>query len=180
MLDTYVALLRGINVGGKHKLPMKDLVAMFGEAGCVEVHNFIQSGNVIFRADTGVAATLPGVIAAGIVERFGFKAPVMLRTVEQMGAVIANNPFFAAGADEGSLHVVFLADLPSDERVAGLDGARSAPDEFVVRGQEIYLRLPKGAAETKLTNAYFDSRLATISTGRNWRTATKLLALMRG
>ena len=65
------------------------------------------------------------------------------------------------------------------ESVASLDPQRSAPDRYIVRGQEIYLHLGRSAADTKLTNAYFDSRLATISTGRNWRTVTKLVELMR-
>jgi uncharacterized protein (DUF1697 family) len=179
VIDTYVALLRGINVGGKNKLPMKALVEMFEAAGCTDVRHFIQSGNVIFRADTAVAATLPERITAAIGEQFGFKPPVILRSVEQMDMVIANNPFITSGADESSLHVVFLAHMPTDERVAGLDTARSGTGQFVVRGQEIYLCLPQGMAETKLTNAYFDARLATISTMRNWRTTTKLRDLMK-
>jgi uncharacterized protein (DUF1697 family) len=93
---------------------------------------------------------------------------------------VANNPFLAAGAADETLHVLFLADPPSPRRVADLDPDRSPPDAFVVLGQEVYLRLPHGAARTKLTNAYFDARLATTSTGRNWRTVTKLLALMEG
>jgi uncharacterized protein (DUF1697 family) len=78
-----------------------------------------------------------------------------------------------------SLHVLFLADLPEASRVAVLDPERSPGDEYIVRGREIYLRLTTGAANTKLTNAYFDSKLATVSTGRNWRTVTKLLELMK-
>ena len=180
MPETYVALLRGINVGGKNKLPMKDLSAMFVEAKCADVRPFIQSGNIIFCASGGVTTKLPGLIAAQIAKRFGYAIPVILRTVEQIGAVLRANPFLEAGAPEAELYVAFLADIPSKTRVQDLDADRSPPDTFEVRGQEIYLRLPNGAARSKLTNAYFDSKLATTSTIRNWRTVAKLFELMRG
>ena len=178
--DTYVALLRGINVGGKNKLPMKDLAEMFAAAGCKEVRTFIQSGNVIFRCPRGASARLLEVISAKIAARFGHKPPILLRTPEQLEHVLRNNPFLKAGAPEEELHVLFLADMPAAARVKELDPDRSPPDEFEVRGQEIYLRLPNGAADSKLTNAYFDSKLATCCTSRNWRTVNKLLELMRG
>jgi uncharacterized protein (DUF1697 family) len=177
-LDTYLALLRGINVGGKNKLPMKDLIEIFVSHGCENVLSYIQSGNIIFRSGPSVAAEIPTVIAAQITARFGLRVPVVLRTVEELRHVALNNPFLQAGAAEDTLHVMFLADLPSAQRVASLDPDRSPPDAFQVLGREIYLHLPKGVADSKLTNAYFDSKLATTSTGRNWRTVCKLLAMM--
>jgi len=180
MSVTYLALLRGINVGGKNKLPMKDLVDVFVEACCDDVRTYIQSGNVIFSADPRVAAGLPVIVATRIAERFGCRTPVLLRTVEQLRDVILNNPFLPAGAAEETLHVLFLADLPSPRRVDDLDPDRSPPDSFIVRGQEIYLQLPRGVAPSRLTNDYFDSKLATTTTARNWRTVTRLLDLMGG
>jgi uncharacterized protein (DUF1697 family) len=97
-----------------------------------------------------------------------------------MEAVVRGNPFLARGIDADWLHVAFLARTPSRTATALLDPRRSHPDEFVVRGADIYLHLPNGAARTKLTNAYFDSTLKTISTGRNWRTVLALLELARG
>ncbi len=180
MSAPYVALLRGINVGGKNKLPMKDLLDLFVQAGCRDARAYIQSGNVIFRADADIVASLPGAITARIAERFGYRVPVLLRTTDEIGDVIRHNPFIAAGAAEEMLHVLFLADRPSAANVDSLDPDRSPPDAFNVRGQEIYLWLPNGAGRTKLTTTYFDAKLATISTGRNWRTVTTLFALMAG
>jgi uncharacterized protein (DUF1697 family) len=174
---TYVGLLRGINVGGKNMIPMTDLVSMFAEAGCMDVRTYIQSGNVIFRAAPEECSRLPGRITAAIAKRFGYSVPLVLRTTEELASVISNNPFLRVGAAEDELHVVFLADLPAAGCVAALDPNRSPPDAFVVSGREVYLRLPNGAARTRLTNAYFDSKLATTSTGRNWRTVIKLLGL---
>lgn len=173
-----VAFLRGINVGGKNKLPMTDLREMFVAAGCCEVRTYIQSGNVIFQADPDVLASLPSAVSALIAERTGYRVPVVVRSTEQLATVIHNNPFLTVGAAEETLHVLFLADRPSVASIATLDPDRCPPDAFVVQGQEIYLHLPNGMARTKLTNEYFDSRLSTVSTARNWRTVTTLLDLM--
>lgn len=178
MPATHVALLRGINVGGKNKLPMKDLVEMFLESGCGGATAYIQSGNIMFTATPVLASRLSARIAAQIKRRFAYDVPVVLRTADQLAKVVSSNPFLKAGTDENHLHVMFLAGAPDPERVRTLDPGRSVPDQFIVHGQEIYLRLPHGAGRSKLTNQYFDSRLATVSTARNWRTVTKLLELM--
>jgi len=174
-MATQVALLRGVNVGGKNKLPMRDLADMFATAGCENVRTFIQSGNVIFTASRKVSARLAAVVAEGISERFGYRTPVILRTLQELREVVSNNPF---PQGEERLHVMFLKERPSAERVAALDPKRSAPDAFIVRGADVYLHLPNGAGVSRLTNAWFDSKLTTVSTLRNWRTVTKLLALM--
>jgi uncharacterized protein (DUF1697 family) len=180
MSETYLALLRAVNVGGKNKLPMKVLVEICKEAGCKNVRTFIQSGNVIFDATSRAQAQLPGKIASLIAERFGYRTPVIVRSLNQISDVVANNPFLEQGGAEEALHVLFLADVPAAEVVAGLDPNRSPGDAFIVRGQEIFLKLTNGVADCKLTNNYFDKKLGTISTGRNWRTVTKLLELMKG
>jgi uncharacterized protein (DUF1697 family) len=179
MPATHVALLRGINVGGKNPLPMKELAEEFVAAGCEHVRTFIQSGNVIFSAPRGKdESELARLLGARLAERFGYTAPLILRTTEELRAAIANNPYLALGAPEEMLHVMFLTATPEAARVEKLDPHRSPGDTFVVVGREIYLRLPTGMARTKLTNAYFDSALGVISTARNWRTTTKLLDLM--
>lgn len=180
MPPTYLALLRGINVGGKNKLPMKELVQLFVETGCGDVRSYIQSGNVVFTADSQPAETVAARVTAAIAERFGYEVPILLRTAEQVRDVLSNNPFLHAGAAEDALHVLFLADSPAPHRIDALDPNRSRPDAFVVRGKEVYLWLPHGVARTRLTNDYFDSKLATTSTGRNWRTVIKLFELMNG
>ena len=179
-MATHVALLRGINVGGKNRLPMGDLAQMFVAAGCADVRNYIQSGNVIFRASHDKAEKLPGVIGKRIAEAFGYRVPVVLRTAAQLGEVIQDNPFLKAGAPEATLHVMFLASLPEAGKIAALDPGRSPHDAFFVRDREIYLHLPNGVADSKLTNAWFDSKLATTGTSRNWRTVLKLHEMMQG
>jgi uncharacterized protein (DUF1697 family) len=176
--DFYVALLRGINVGGKHKLPMKALVEIFSNCKCSEVRTFIQSGNVVFTAPADAAAKLPALLAKKIEEQFGFAVPVLLRSRDELARALRANPFLRGGLAESALYVYFLADRPSAQAVKLLDPQRFAPDEFRIVGREIYLHLPHGMARTKLTNAYFDAKLSTVCTARNWATAQKLLEMM--
>jgi uncharacterized protein (DUF1697 family) len=173
-----LALLRGINVGGKNKLSMRDLAALFEEAGCENVSTFIQSGNVLFTASPAVSKDLASAIAAKIEKQFGYKTPVILRTAKELRDAIRNNPFLRSEYIEDHLHVMLLADRPDKVKIAALEPDRSPGDAFTVLGQEIYLQLPNGMGRTKLSNAWFDSKLATTSTCRNWRTVTKLLELL--
>jgi len=178
--EVCVALLRGVNVGGRNKLPMKLLANIVEAVGGGSAATYIQSGNVVFEATRDRQKELPAAIAAAIADEAGITTPVLLRTLAQLRRVVAGNPYLERGRDPAQLHVAFLAEQPGAERVATLDPERSPPDEFSVGGCEIYLWCPHGMARTKLTNAYFDSRLGTTSTMRNWRTTQKLLALAEG
>ena len=173
MSERRVALLRGVNVGGKNKLPMASLAKLFAAAGCTDVVTFIQSGNVVFSASAAIAKRLPDALAEAIEGAHGFRSPVILRTAGELVAAERANPFPGTEA----VHIAFLADAPTPAAVKSLDPKRSPPDRFVVRGREIYLHLPNGGGQTKLTNAYFDRTLDTVSTIRNWNTLTKLIAL---
>ncbi len=178
--DVSIALLRGINVGGKNMLPMQELSALFVEAGCEDVRTYIQSGNVVFRTGSAVGEEISSTISASILSRFGYRVPVITRTARAFLEIVQANPFLEAGAEADKLHVMFLAELPESASVESLNPQRSPGDEFAVLGREIYLHCPNGVARSKLTNSYFDSRLSTISTTRNWRTVRKLLELAAG
>src|SRR5258708_3877527 len=176
-----LALLRGANVGGKCKLTMRELVEIFAEAGCAQIKTYIQSGNVVFCSERD-ADTLERSLANRIEERFGFRTVVILRTAAEMREVLRRNPFEGAvknnGLDQKNLHVLFLKDVPTLESVQKLNPERYAPDRFSAQGQNVYLLLPNGVARTKLTNAYFESRLSTVSTARNWNTVQKLCQML--
>jgi uncharacterized protein (DUF1697 family) len=171
----HIALLRGINVGGNNKLPMKDLARFFTDAGCTDVHTFVQSGNVIFEPGKRELKKLAERIEHSISQEFGFRSPVLVRSAEELNRAVRANPLNEA---EDALHLVFLADLPDPAAAQSLDPARSPGDRFIVQGREIYLHLPKGVAKTRLTNTWFDTKLRTTSTMRNWRTVLKLLELV--
>ena len=176
----YVALLRGINVGGGNTLLKHELVAIFAEAGCEDVRTYIQSGNVVFRASPELADGLPARMTNAIAAKHGFQIPVVMRTASDFDQTVRGNPFLAAGADPAKLHVGFLADTPDPARVATLDPDRSPPDTFEVRGDVIYLHFPDGVARSKLSNDYFDRTLGTVCTLRNWRTVCKLHEMASG
>lgn len=177
-MPRYVALLRGINVGGKNRLPMTELAAIFERLGAAHVRTYIQSGNVLFEASARTAAGLPSAVAAAIEERYGYRVPVVLRSASELARALEANPFLQRGVAPEALHVAFLAAEPTTGQLAALDPARSAPDAFEVHGREIYLHLPNGGARSKLTNDYFDRTLGTVSTIRNWRTVDALAALL--
>jgi len=176
-----VALLRGVNVGGKNLLAMRELAGMFAGAGCVDVVTYIQSGNVVFGAPGECVVGLAEGMEAEIAERFGIRSPVVLRTAAEMQRAYAGNPF--VGAPEEMLHLYFLRDEPDEPdgaKVKGLDPERSTGDSFAVRGREIYLHLPAGMARTKLTNGYFDKALGTVCTARSWKTVGRLVEMVGG
>jgi uncharacterized protein (DUF1697 family) len=176
----HVALLRGINVGGRRSLPMKKLAEAFEAAGCRDVRTYIQSGNVVFRAPPALAAKLEKSLPKAISKAAGFDVSVVLRSARELRDAVKKNPFLRQGSDEKLCHLLFLADVPESGRAKALDAERSHPDEFAVVGRDVYLKLPNGVARSKLTNAYFDSKLATVSTLRNWRTVLTLLEMAEG
>ena len=175
--STYIALLRGINVGGRNRLPMDDLKRMFKDAGCLSVRTYIQSGNVVFAATPDDSQRIRKTVAATVSDKTGTDIPIILRSVEELTQVVVANPFPSEPPDSRTLHVGFLANRPSSNLVSCLDPNRSPPDEFAVRGQEIYLRLPNGVARTRLTTAYLERVLATQGTFRNWKTVLNLLRI---
>ena len=173
----YVALLRGVNVGGKNKLLMADLRDIFTGAGCAAVQTYIQSGNVVFEAAQDLAERVPEIVTRAIRRRFGYETAVVVRSSEELRQVVASNPFDTSG-DPRFLHVAFLEDTPGAEAVSRLDPLRSPPDAFAVRGRNVHLHYPNGVARSKLTNEYLAAQLQTASTMRNWRTVLRLLEMV--
>lgn len=170
-MATYVALLRGVNVGGKNTVPMARLRATFESLGHGEVRTFIQSGNVVFTARRSVT---PKSLETAIAQEFGVATTVVLRTPGELEKVVKLNPF--PKADPAQLHVGFMVKKPAAAAVAKLDGEPFEPEAFAVRGREIYFHLPNGMGRTKLPG-YIDRRLEVPTTVRNWKTVNKLVAL---
>lgn len=170
----YVALLRGINLAGKRKVAMADLVRCFGDGGCEDVKTYINSGNVVFTSSSRSPKKLAAQLEGHIKEATGLVVPVVLRTAKEMRAVIAANPF--PDAEPSKLLVGFLADAPPAAAVDDLDKAVTAREGFVVSGREIYLNLPDGIGRSKAPQAL--DRIKVPVTARNWRTVTKLAEMV--
>jgi uncharacterized protein (DUF1697 family) len=170
----YVALLRGINVGGKAKVAMAALRDTCASVGCEDVVTYIQSGNVVLKSRL-TADKLRAALEAAIAREFGFNPAVMIRTAKEISAVVDRNPY--AGTDDKAVHVGFLHAVPNAATKKCLGAVDSAPEELTVVGREIYLHLPTGMGRAALPVQMERCLRPTPITVRNWRTVTKLVEL---
>jgi len=169
-----VALLRGINVGGRSPLAMADLRAIATDLGYDRVATYIQSGNLVLstgRSTTTVARELAAAIAASS----SVTPAVVVRNRRQLTAIVQGNPFLARGEDPAHLHVVFT-DGSAKALVANLDLPMYEPEAAIPAGPELHLLLPNGAGRSKLV-ADLARQKGPVGTQRNWRTVTTLLAM---
>lgn len=176
-MQNWIALLRGINVGGNSKVPMKDLKSWFEDAGCKHVRTYIQSGNVVFAASDALAAGIPEIIANRIKQELDVATWLVLRNQEELRGIVAGNPFAELNAPPTSVAVAFLTAPPSGNTLEFMEEHTDIPDRVVIAGQDVYLYLPGGFSGSKLNPKFFSKSLKH-GTTRNWRTVTKLLAMM--
>jgi len=178
-METYIALLRGINVSGQKMIPMDGLKTLFGKLGFTEVTSFIQSGNLIFQEKKAEdSLTLSKRIHKAIQKSYGFEVPVQIRTRDQLREIIQTNPFLKArGIDPKKLHTTFLAQVPDSEKRDALQKIRFDADQFRITGSEVYLYCPLGYGNSKVTNAFFENKLGVQATTRNWNTVQSLYRL---
>ena len=174
-MTKYIALLRGINVGGYTKIGMKDLRGLFADMGFESAQTYLQSGNVVFGAPDGQA---PAELAAGIEKRIesdlGVSVTVLLRTADSLARTLAANPYLDREDDPTKLHVTFLAEAPTAEQAGRLETPAAETAEFSLAGDEIHLHVPGGYGRTKLNNAFIERRLGMPATTRNWKTVNAL------
>lgn len=176
-MTSYVALLRGINVGGHRLIKMADLKGMFAAMDFDAVQTYIQSGNVVFRA-AEPEQSLRQRIEQRIEATFGFPVTVALRTADELARLIADCPFAPDALTDGErLHVALLADAPSPGGVERLLARKTEPDECRVLGREVYLLYRQEMRLTQLSNNLIESLLGVPATARNWRTITTLAAM---
>lgn len=171
-MTRYVALLRGVNVGGNRKVPMPELRQVFESQGFADVSTYIQSGNVLFSAEDRVS---PSDLEAAVADRFGIDVDVVLRTAADLYRIVDDNPFPVT--EIKPLHVGFMVKAPEAANLKLLDLAPFEPEAAEVRGSEIYFYLPNGIGRAKVP-AYVDRQLKVPTTVRNWNTTTKLLELV--
>ena len=173
---TVVALLRGINVGGK-RLLMKDLVRLCTSLGFLNVRTYVQSGNVVSESRSSDSAKIASVIQEGLKAEFALDVAVLVRDSSEVGRVVAQNPF--AKRDPSKLHVTFLSARPPNIPRNEIDDTADDHEEYSLSGREVYLFLPGGYGRSKLSNAFFEKVLKVSATTRNWRTVTSLLEMTR-
>ena len=176
-MNTWIALFRGINVGGNNPLPMKSLTALIEELGGTRVSTYIQSGNAVFRS-AGDAAALAKRIEAAVLKKHGFAPRVLLLTLKELAKAAGANPFPQAEAAPTSLHLAFLAERPKQPDLAGLNAIKLDAETFVLDGKIFYLFAPAGIGKSKLA-ARFEKLLGVTATARNWNTVVKLLDMAK-
>jgi uncharacterized protein (DUF1697 family) len=172
-VKVYVALLRGVNLGRHNRIAMADLRALIEELGFTDPRTHLQSGNAIFRA----ASDDPDEVARALESRL--TVPVMVRTPEELAAVVSGNPFADIATDGARLVVSFLSQAIDPGRAAEIEPSSVAPDRFHIAGREVYAWCPDGLQNSKLSYALWEKRFGVVATARNWNTVTRLLALAR-
>jgi uncharacterized protein (DUF1697 family) len=175
--NRYIALLRGINVGGKNKLPMATLRELIAGVGGSQVRTHLQSGNAVFRHEEEDPLLLAAELERALLAELGLTLSVLVRTEADLRRVVAANSFPMEDVDGSRFLVVFLSGPVPADRLAAIDPAAYAPDEFRPGEWEIYAHLPGGVRDSKLAGLFTDRRLGLVATARNWNTVTKLLAL---
>ncbi|MBJ6724931.1 DUF1697 domain-containing protein [Geomesophilobacter sediminis] len=173
-MHTYIALFRGINVGGKNMLPMKELVHVLERFGCEQVKNYIQSGNVVFQSRENLSHSFADVIGSDIAETHGFKPKVFLLGLDELQAALANNPF--STEDGKALHFFFLDAVPSHPDWETLAAVQSKSEQFKVIGKVCYLYAPDGIGRSKLASK-IEGCLGVPVTARNWNTMQELISM---
>ena len=161
-------MLRGINLGARNRVAMPALRELFEDMGFTDVETYVQSGNVVFSATSKPRGHA---IAKRVAKDLDVTSPVLVRSATELAKIVTGVPF---EGDAAAFHVTLLEDKPKAAAVKAIDAEKFAPDEFAVVGKDVYLRCPKGYGVSKLSNAFWEKKLGTVATTRNWKTITNL------
>lgn len=174
-MKTYIAFIRGVNVGGKSLLPMKTLVALLENLGLHNVKTYLQSGNAIFQSQEKDVPVLSRKISAEIKKSRGFEPRVLLLELAQLEKAAESNPFPEAASEPTTLHLSFLASVPSNPDLEALTSLKGRSERFLLKGNVFYLHAPDGIGRSKLATSA-ERLLGVPMTGRNWRTINEIIA----
>ena len=175
-MDKKIAILRGINVGGKCKILMADLKSMCENLGLENVTTYIQSGNLIFNSNQP-NYELENSLEKKINGKYGFNVPVIVRTKRELENSLKNNPFLNKGFDIKKLYLTFLKEKPKKENLEKTLTFSYEPDKFTISGKDAFIFCSEKYHTSKLTNNFFEKQLKVIATTRNWKTVLKLSEL---
>ena len=180
-MTTYVALLRGVNVGGHNMVAMLELRKLCERLGLENVRTLLQSGNVVFESASRNVAALEAKLEQETAKRLGVKPAYFVRTADEWASLVQRNPFpRQAEADPGHLLAVLMKQAPKAGAVEALRKAIVGRELVEARGRDAYFVYPDGVGRSKLTPNLIERHLGGGGTARNWNTVLKLLALTRG
>ncbi len=177
-MQTYIALLRGINVSGQKMIKMEALRASFEALNFKNIKTYIQSGNIVFQTQNTDYQAIERQIQEKILQDFGLEVPVMVKDKSEWKEAAKNNPFVNnRNEDITKLHVTFLSKIPEQALLEKIKEGNYGADEFIITEKIIYLFCPDGYGNTKLSNNFFENKLKFSATTRNWKTVNELLAM---
>jgi uncharacterized protein (DUF1697 family) len=176
-MQTYIAILRGVNVSGKNSLKMVDLKNLMENLNYKNIKTYIQSGNVLFNSSAIDTKKIADKIEEKIKQQFGMLVPVIVMSKEELEQTFAINPFLKKVTGIEHLYCTFLSDIPNAENCKKIQG-NFDDDEFEIVGKTVFLYCPKTYGNTKLNNNYIEKKLGLTATTRNWKTISALIALL--
>lgn len=177
-MPTYIALLRGINIGGHKVINMESLRDLFRDAGFEGVRSYIQSGNVLFESRFRSSAKLTDRLESMVSDRLGWQIPIMVRSAAELCHAFESNPFVSEpGIDPARLHTIFLSRPLTRREATTLEPASGSGDRAVSMGSEVYVHYPNGTARATVTYARIETQFGLAATVRNWRTVTALVQM---
>jgi uncharacterized protein (DUF1697 family) len=164
---------------GHNSIKMADLSLFYKSLGYKENKTYIQSGNVIFKAREGLPEKeMAQQIEAGILRKFTYSVPVMIRNVNELKSLYKNNPYLSEpDFDASKMAVVFLHEELTDMKMEKMRNINYPPDKYQLSGREIFIYCPNGFGRTKLYTNFFEDKMKVTGTARNWKTITTILGL---
>jgi uncharacterized protein (DUF1697 family) len=186
-MQTYVSILRGINVSGQKKILMSDLKDLYANLNYKNIQTYIQSGNVVFSYENtekldkeALKLLISKQIGDEITQKYNFHVSVIIRTAEEIANCLTKNPFLTdSNILLDKLHVSFLSEIPKKLYVDTLQELNFEADSYKIIDKEVYLYCPNGYGNTKLSNNFFENKLKVIATTRNWKTINELLKISK-
>ena len=176
-MNTFIAILRGINVSRAKTIKMEALRNTFQKLGFENVATYIQSGNVVFKAGETETSVLAAKIAEAIKTDFGFDVPVIVLSRKELKETVENNPLNDGTKDKAFLHVTFLAEKPAAFNFSEIEAKKQGEEVIIISEKVVYLFCPHGYGKSKLINTFLESKLKVSATTRNWKTCRELLGI---
>ena len=175
-MNTFIALFRGINVGGNNILPMSELVEVLKSLKLDNVKTYIQSGNVVFQSKNTNTSELSKEISSTINKSHGFKPKTFLLDVKELEKAIAQNPFPEGEKEPKALHLFFLTSVPENPDLEALNSLKKENEQFKLIQKIFYLHAPDGIGQSKLAMKV-EKALGVAATARNWRSVNKIMSM---
>jgi uncharacterized protein (DUF1697 family) len=177
-LNTFIALLRGINVGGNNKLPMADFLTLLEQLKLRNIKTYIQTGNAVFQTTAKATQELPEKLKGAIKDRHGFAPDVVVLSLAELETAIAANPYPKANENPKSLHLTFLNSKPKKPDLEFLHELKTASEDFTLENKVFYFYAPDGIGRSKAASQ-IEKSLGVSGTARNWRTVQKILEIAK-